>query len=87
MVVKVIAIAWRCYNRSGICSAIERSVPRSSPVNVGEIRLSGFLFACAEVDQQLAQGHLVHRLDQVRVKAGLLRAPTILVLTPAGQGD
>ena len=34
----------------------------------------------------LLKGGVVHRLDQVRVKAGFLGAAAILVLTPASQG-
>ena len=45
-----------------------------------------FLRACAEAGQQLAKGERIHRLDQMRDKSCVLRAPAIRVLTPAAQG-
>jgi hypothetical protein len=48
--------------------------------------ISDFLFACGEVDQQLVKGELIYRLDEMRVKSSLLRAPAIVLLTPATQG-
>lgn len=85
----VVLLNWLC--KADFRNAASRSVRRpshcwlrDSTVTRSRLRRCPLPGWCAgtEVDEQLVEGGLVHRLDQMRVKASFFGSAAILVLPP-----